>query len=64
MLGIMHRVCGPTLPAALLLIGMSAMGIQQTLPLKAAQRRAKLARRMRCGFVRSSRRTCLKPRNA
>jgi len=27
MLRIMHRVCGPALPAALLLIGMSAMGI-------------------------------------
>jgi len=27
MLRIMHRVCGPTLPTALLLIGMSAMGI-------------------------------------
>jgi hypothetical protein len=27
MLRIMHRVCGPTLAAALLLIGMSAMGI-------------------------------------
>ena len=27
MLRIMHRVCGPALPATLLLIGMSAMGI-------------------------------------
>ena len=27
MLLIMHRVCGPALPAALLLIGMSAMGM-------------------------------------
>jgi hypothetical protein len=27
MLRIMHRVCGPALPAAFLLIGMSAMGI-------------------------------------
>ena len=27
MLRITHRVCGPALPAALLLIGMSAMGI-------------------------------------
>ena len=27
MLRIMHRVCGPALPAALLLIGMTAMGI-------------------------------------
>ena len=43
MMRIMHRVCGPALPAALLLIGMSA--VSQTLPLKAAQRRAKLARR-------------------
>ena len=63
MLHIMHRVYGPALPAAILLIGIGAMGIA-ALPLRAAPRLAKLARRMRCGFVRSSLRTCRKPRNA
>ena len=63
MLLIMHRVCRPALPAALLLIGMSAMGITDAAAQGSPEAR-QLARRMRCGFVRNSLQTCLKPRNA
>ena len=63
MLRIMHRVCGPALPAALLLIGMSAMGITDAAAQGSPEaRQACTPDAMR--FARSSLQTCLKPRNA
>ena len=64
MLRIMYRVCGPALPAALLLIGMSTMGITDAAAQGSPEAHRGWRARMRCGFVRSSLRTCLKPRNA
>ena len=57
MLRTMHRVCGPALPATRYLIGMSAMG-SQTLPLKAAQRRASLPAGCDAALFGDSLRTC------